>query len=70
MVASAVKMIHQTDDELQNVCACVCVCIPGKRIHLVHEHFKRSSKDTLLTPFRCKVSLKLIEFDGKALTGC
>lgn len=38
-----IQMIHQTDDELQNVCLCVCL---AKHIHLMHEHFLRRSKET------------------------
>lgn len=52
---------------------CVCVCMPNKT-HPSYEwaFFQRSSKETVYSwvPFKSKVSLKLIQSDGKALTGC
>lgn len=72
VVARAVKEL--ADDSSNwwwsaEMCVC-CVCL-AKHIHLLHEHFLENlQRDTsLMQSFKSKASLKLIQLDGKALTG-
>lgn len=55
------KLIHQSGDELQNVCLCVCLCVPNKthpsyEWALFPEKLKRDS--LFMSPFQKQSQLE------------